>query len=49
MFNLSGSKHTEVYVNVERDHTRDVGRDGIKSNLPIGEGAFDEPKSSSSF
>lgn len=40
MINLSAPKHTEVYVNVESE-VQD-GNNSLRSNLPLGKGAFDE-------
>jgi len=38
-----GANRTEVYVNVEHDVANEGRHDDLKSNLPLGKGAFDEP------
>jgi len=37
------AKHTEVYVNVESHELQD-GHGGMRSNLPLGKGAFDDKR-----
>jgi len=45
IISFNGKKHTEVFVNVESHELQDNSRRDLRSQLPMGKGAFDDKES----